>query len=256
MPGKKLLRDKQYFTLVNPKLPRNKQRWYCHLCTPGEPDPASYMTLIQAIAHETDSSDHHRNVTLASADLCDWTNDTTDTTALWARDPPNQAHSLAELKEQSYHGYETCAMYLIPFWQDALAAAKRGEELKLEEFIERKRKDEDESGWTTRSGDVNVWAYDAGGWGPQVEKSDASSMGKMCGKSRTSLSLSCGGGKVRDSQRETDEQEQFLETVASKYRADPEKKQRMYNFYQMPTPDKVQMIQDMIRSLNNSDSRR
>ncbi|KDQ63413.1 hypothetical protein JAAARDRAFT_29444 [Jaapia argillacea MUCL 33604] len=43
----------------------------------------------------------------------------------------------------------------------------------------------------------------------------------------------------------------FVETVARKEEANPQKTRKLHDFYQMPTQDKVKSIQDMIRDLHS-----
>ncbi|CCM05179.1 uncharacterized protein FIBRA_07388 [Fibroporia radiculosa] len=177
---------------------------------------------------------------------------------------------------------------LIPFWQDGVLAAERGEEAgRMEEFLERledewNRTDgycgqDGNDGWGRDTGEEvwgggDIWGVQTGEGGRQVlvtpqRQQNYSEWGpgeRDWGVSLPSISdipLQSGNfprqdvqsAKARDSRTKDQildrDRWTFVETVAKKEAASVERTRHMHKFYDLPTDRKVREIRQLIRFL-------
>ncbi|KAH7928490.1 hypothetical protein BV22DRAFT_1058690 [Leucogyrophana mollusca] len=250
--------------------------WSCTLCTPKYKNQFDFPSLRAALQHESLSPEHTRHV----SEFEWWKRPDDDAAWETHESPPLTYEGLRVWEKQTHvdHVFD-----LVPFWQRAVDAAERGEVLRLEEFLE---KMEGDGGWRTAD---DVWGM-LGPWGsPNAGKEVSGAWGKVEDRtkpdhgwwgrgdwsvSNNDLSVRQDDGAASGSHKwETglhhkptapqkssgrtphgihpnDATHLFVEDIARQEAADEARRRRMYKFYELPTEQKVQKIQEMIQYLH------
>jgi len=161
------------------------------------------------------------------------------------------------------HGEDHCDLYdwrvlekmrhvdslkeLVPFWQQQVAAANRGVELRFEDFLETMEQE---------NIDAPTWDVQAPDWALDVAEEDRSSVTAHAEQSDVGH-----GGNVRhvtplasDSNSDIVDRDAFMfvEKVARLNSTSDEGKRRMHAFYKIPTDEKVARIQEIIDILKKT----
>ncbi|KAJ7492748.1 hypothetical protein FB451DRAFT_548422 [Mycena latifolia] len=216
--------------------------------------------------HFANSAQHARNVEPA---LDAWWNPSTqdpDWNAPLEEDPPLTKDEL-QIREHQYHVERVAD--IVPYWIKCVDAAAKGEELRLEPFLNT-LKDASQS-WMTSD---NPWAQasgsgawgnsgDAGRWGVHPDMRSVSSSGRGSSIRTGTCTAATGGsatGRVEKrksgrSRYSVDHQKAayaFVEDIARHEAADAERKRRMHMFFEMPTHEKVQKIAEIVRCLQSA----
>jgi hypothetical protein len=192
-----------------------------------------------------------------------------------------------ELKARTRQVHVDQVRDMVPFWRKAVEAAEKGEVLRLEDFLE-KLASQDRWGipglddpwgpsigpWPADHpwGAAAVEAVEADPWG----KVDDDPWGKVAdwgGDEDSTLSIhadrtvsdrkwnrgwgkNSGKAKGRKNRSRGDDKAQhqdpymFVENIARQQSVNAERKRRMHDFFEMPTQDKVQKIQELGRYLH------
>lgn len=173
---------------------------------------------------------------------------------------------------------------LVPYWREGVEVAlSGGEPKKMEEFYQGHPDDDDsmDGGWGGNLGE-NVWASlpNLEGWGPSARPTQKT--GRITPGDTIAKAVGTGGawgassplrnvaeapasnrtpgssGERGDQDRmnsihsqpiDEDNSWKFVEKVAQREEASPERKQSMYQFYTMPTENKVKKIQEVVEFL-------
>ncbi|KAI9445311.1 hypothetical protein H4582DRAFT_907457 [Lactarius indigo] len=227
-------------------------KWLCNICK------ADVMTVKQAMAHEV-SMQHS-----TKAEVCNL-----QFASSAGNDPAHSMLSSRRVAEQEHDYWADLSPRIVGFWRKGLEAAERGEEAesmhdfldKLEsELAEKNRQDRwvsspaDGWGWGTPAAEAEDWtpAPDAwaAGWGkPVVTKGPANTRRvrrRREGNSSTTSMHREGSVFGRD---DGDEDTAFVENFLRGHGVDASRKERMRSFYEMPTDQKIQKIQEVIRDL-------
>lgn len=197
-----------------------------------------------------------------------------DDEAATGTDPEHRLTS-ERLQQWGMHMHVDHVFDLVPFWRRAVDAAERGEELRLEEFLE---KMEGDGGWAIAS---EVWNMLADGQGKSSRKaaSDITPMDKQDkgwgivedwamhdsdGRSDTrewdlaknvanEWNVGETGGDITEQAPPPhwagDDSHNFVDSVARQEAASEERRRQMHKFFQMPTEQKVREIQEIIKFL-------
>jgi len=240
------------------------------------------MSLAGAIRHERES-EHAQNIsniemwTAPAQDLDAWNTPLNDT--------PVTSQDVKRLEHQVHVDHVSD---MVPFWMRAIEAAGRGEELKLEAFletfedpwgagapdnawgyaftpgaeVEKAHNGWDEGQWETQSTQVARWAApnwnDGGDSGSSLHARGTPSPDRGDERQRRKASISHTPkphGKAKKGGHHLNKSFAFVEDVARQEAADVERKQKMHSFFEMPTQDKVKKIEEMIRHLKHDPSR-
>ncbi|EIW86849.1 hypothetical protein CONPUDRAFT_134194 [Coniophora puteana RWD-64-598 SS2] len=240
------LANEQYFT-QHP----NGKGLICTVCKSTRKGPLHFFDLKAAIAHERKSSEHKRRLKEAES---------------WKHDWEPAPLTSEGLRHKERFTYVDQVHDLVPFWQRGIDAAKRGEVLRLEDFLE---KMEANGGWHTAD---DVWDLlepskpaheevdEAALWGPspapwEREFSDVQRPITQSSFSRRDSSLSASPRNIKRSLRQPrrpEDDHAFVEKVARHEAADQKRRERMHTFFDMPTNQKVQKIQEMIQALSTA----
>ncbi|KAJ7103662.1 hypothetical protein B0H15DRAFT_813121 [Mycena belliarum] len=195
------------------------------------------------------------------------TNHNPDWNAPLEEDPPLTRDEL-QMREHQYHVERVAD--IVPYWIKCVEAAAKGEELRLEPFLN-SLKDASQS-WMTSD---NPWALtsgpgawgdtgDADRWGVHPDKGTiSSSRGSNTQAGTRSRTAATGGSatgrapdkrKGRRARTNMDHQKTayaFVEDIARQEAADAQRKRRMHKFYEMSTEEKVQKITEIVRYLRS-----
>ncbi|KAK0208153.1 hypothetical protein DFS33DRAFT_1301642 [Desarmillaria ectypa] len=217
--------------------------WYCNVCTP-HPRP-KYMSVKAALAHEKNAR-HNQSVVNAESW---WGPPIVDS---WDFELPKQEEMTNDEARDLEHRYfvDHVGEY-IPYWIRGVEAAERGEVLKLEDYLDSLDHDGPKDPWGT--------------WGimSQSREGDHSSEWIHGGPSDDLGSIPASQGKAGKSPKYTDRNERqelgnrftdgsyaFVEDIARQEEANAERREQMHVFFEMPTDEKVQRIDELIRSLH------
>ncbi|KAK7064332.1 hypothetical protein R3P38DRAFT_38355 [Favolaschia claudopus] len=215
-------------------------RWSCNLCKPTNHDPA-HMNFRTALQHERNSVQHAQNVREANT----WWNPMGEDAAVWnaplEEDPPLTKQEI-QMREHQYHVERVAD--IVPYWIKCVDAAAKGQELRLEPFLNSLYNASDS--WATSNdswGPAPELGWEAGGgWGPDVAKSNGSS--GFGSRWRT--------GSVASEESPTTGYA-FVENFARQESVtDVDRKHRLHKFFDMPTDEKVKKIDEIVRYLRES----
>ncbi|KAJ7783645.1 hypothetical protein DFH07DRAFT_195672 [Mycena maculata] len=242
--------------MVSPKSfvkPHQADGWFCNICNPSSfnGDQAAHMNIHAALRHERESAQHARNVQESEM----WWNPSSHDPAVWNA-PLDEEPLLTkeEVQMREHQDHVERVSELVPYWIKCVDAAAKGEELRLEPFLNT-LKDVSHS-WSRIHVD-NPWAMGSGAWGnggdadrwgvhPDAKSMSSSAHGsKMNTGTRT---ISSSGSVVENPQNAY----AFVEDIARQQAADAERKRRMHKFFQMPTHEKVKKIDEIVRYLQSA----
>lgn len=236
----------EYFTDVG------NGKWLCNICK------ADVMTVKQAIAHEV-SVQHS-----TKAEVCNL-----QFASSAGNDPAPSTLSSRRVAEQEHDYWADLSPRIVSFWRKGLEAAERGEEAesmhdfldKLEsELAEKNRQDRwvsspaDGWGWGTPAAEAEDWTPSpdawATGWGKPVAPKGPANTRRVRrrreGNSSTTSMHREGSVFERD---DGHNDAAFVENFLRGHGVDASRKERMRSFYEMPTDQKIQKIQEVIRDL-------
>ncbi|KAJ7225648.1 hypothetical protein GGX14DRAFT_640109 [Mycena pura] len=220
--------------------------WRCTICS----DHAHHLNFRAALRHERESAEHARNV--QKSEMWMWNASSQDAAAWNApveEDPPLTREEL-QMREHQYHVERVAD--IVPYWIKCVDAAAKGEELRLEPFLNTLQDvpashswmaSDDPwarfagSGWGNPGGDANRW-----GVHPDVQSASSPAHGsKMQTGSRTTASSVPDTGYA------------FVEDVARQQAVtDTDRKRRMHMFFEMSTQEKVQKIDEIVRFMRST----
>jgi len=230
------------------------RKWLCNICK------ADVMTVKQAMAHEV-SVQHSSKAEVCNLQVASST----------GNDPALGTLSSRTVAEQEHGHWADLSPRIVGFWRKGLEAAERGEEAesmhefldKLEsELAERNRQDlwvsspVDGWGWGAPHAEdwtpaPDVWAA---GWGKPVAAKGPANTRRVRrrreGNSSTT-SMHREGSVFEGNDGESDDAEDgaFVENFLRCHGVDASRRERMRSFYEMPTDQKIQKIQESIRDL-------
>jgi hypothetical protein len=229
--------------------------WFCNICTADDAPRINSMTVREAMLHEL-TPEHARNVSdhdtwHSPADYTGW--ETSGEQLLTA-----EGLKVREKQTRVDH-----VRHMVPWWVRAVEAAGRGEEMRMEEFLDTINKSDgwgpdgmiwgDEWGVVPDAVNGNDWANgtwgEAGGGGewskPVVDWAMSGSASSLHAR-RTPTASSLGPrrrhnpkrkGKTRDV--DTDgrhyDSYKFVEEIAKQGAVDAERKRRMHKFFEVRT---------------------
>ncbi|KAJ7654954.1 hypothetical protein DFH06DRAFT_1201148 [Mycena polygramma] len=228
--------------------------WVCNICSPSSGDHA-HMNIHAAIRHEKNSAQHARNVqesnmwwNPSSEDApVSWFPSSQDAAAWNApleEDLPLTKEEL-QMREHQYHVERVAD--IVPYWLKCVNAAANGEELRMEPFLNTLHDVSDSwmnpanpwgsGAWDDRGGHPNRW-----GVHPDAKSMSSSAQGsKSQTGSRTTASSPPATGYA------------FVESIAHQESVtDADRKRRMHTFFEMPTHEKVNKINEIVRYLQTS----
>lgn len=180
-----------------------------------------------------------------------------DDEAAGETDPEHRLTS-ERLRQWGMHMHVDHVFDLVPFWRRAVDAAERGEELRLEEFLE---KMEEDGGWAITSDAWNMLA-DQGkssrkaasdvtrtdkqdkGWGIAE---DWATHDPEWNVGETSWDIT---EQTRAPHWADHDAHNFVDSVARQEAASEERRKQMHRFFQMPTEQKVREIQEIVKFLH------
>ncbi|KAF8846245.1 hypothetical protein BDN67DRAFT_891185, partial [Paxillus ammoniavirescens] len=238
--------------------------WVCTICPATHSKGQLYLpSLKAALNHERGFHEHLRGEAEPPVQSSHGNSrDKIDCPRLTAED----------LRKWDMHTHVDHVFDLVPFWQCAVDAAERGEVLRLEEFLE---KMEGDGGWRTSNEVLRMlggWkgsAHDYGGrdWGqPNANDWAASQRGGLvwgeshannwAGSQRVGVfqgHLTSGGdiGSRLLPHACREGPQHFVDSVARQKAVNEERRQQMHLFFEMPTEQKIQKIQETIRFLRS-----
>ncbi|KAJ6574979.1 hypothetical protein B0H19DRAFT_621702 [Mycena capillaripes] len=230
--------------------------WVCNIC-PSTGDHAHSMNIHAAIRHERGSAQHARSVLETNMwwnppaeenAAISWLPPSQDAAAWNApleEDPPLTKEEL-QMREHQYHVERVAD--IVPYWIKCVNAAANGEELRLEPFLNTLHDVSDSwmdpanpwaqatgSGWDDR-GDTKRW-----GVPPDAKSMSSAHVSKSQTGSRTTASSVAAAGYA------------FVENIARQESVtDVDRKRRMHMFFEMPTNEKIQKIDEIVRYLQSA----
>ncbi|KAK1228624.1 hypothetical protein PQX77_008218 [Marasmius sp. AFHP31] len=225
------------------------------------------MNPHQALKHES-SPEHAKNAAMNEPNWgpleCNWDGG-------WAQpiedDPPLSKEAM---KDREHRYFADQVDDLVPFWIRSVKAAEHGEVLKLSDFLESL---EDRNIWPPRvpnpwrnpeaqsviggkGGSRNDWNPDwdmALGWESHSAGQSDVSWG---GNERSGFKKGIGRYESKKDESWSKLRERmghdFVEDIAVQEAADDSRKHEMHLFFELPTAEKVKRIDDLIRSLQQS----
>ncbi|KAG7099053.1 hypothetical protein E1B28_000928 [Marasmius oreades] len=245
-------------------------KWTCNICS-----SLTQMNPTQALGHEA-SLEHANNAAMDDSNW--WGVPDSNWHKSWDIDAvPIVDHaplSKEAMKDREHRYFADQVDDLIPFWLRSVKAAERGEVLKLTDFLDSL---EDRDIWPPRV--PNPWRFPeaqsfVGGkarskdnWAPDQESVHDCwrGWGSHSGyKSNTSWGsderngFSVKGKEVRNHRMKwgprisMENGHDFVEEIAVQKAVNDARKHEMHIFYELPTPEKIKRIQDLIRSLRGS----
>ncbi|KAI6153717.1 hypothetical protein BKA82DRAFT_4093270 [Pisolithus tinctorius] len=194
-------------------------------------------------------------------------------------DPEHRLTS-ERLQQWGMHMHVDHVFDLVPFWRQAVDAAERGEELRLEEFLE---KMEGDGGWTLASdvwnlladqrrssrkaaSDLTPMGEQDKGWGIVEDWAMHDSDGRSnkdwdTAKHWTTVAhdhhAEWNVAETWDITEQTpaphwtyDDPHDFVDSIARQEAVSEERRKQMHMFFQMPTEQKIRKIQEIIKSLH------
>ncbi|KAJ7487459.1 hypothetical protein B0H11DRAFT_2013438 [Mycena galericulata] len=222
--------------------------WLCNVCNSSNGDQAAHMNIHAALRHERESAQHARNADESEM----WWNPSSHDPAVWdaplVEDPPLSREEL-QMREHQYHVERVSD--IVPYWIKCVDAAAKGEELRLEPFLN--TLEDHPQSWMTSD---DPWGIGSGGWGVSSDAvrwgvhPDAKSMSSSARGSGTHT----GSRTVSNSDSPVGRGETyaFVENIARQEAADAERKRRMHKFFEMPTHEKVKKIDEIVRYLHSA----
>ncbi|TFK77236.1 hypothetical protein BDN72DRAFT_33722 [Pluteus cervinus] len=190
-----------------------------------------------------------------------WTQPASGTNpSAWDTPDENPPLTAEELKVRESQLRVDMVQDMVPFWIRGVEAAERGDELKMETFLDEWQTRMDtwmngENSWGTANDD-NGWgtSWDIGGhdgwdWGGPVNNGwgeDALGWGGAPPEQRGLQA------ERKDAWSVSGDSSALVEDVAKERGLSPAEKKRMYSFYKLPTDDKVQKINEVIAALRTS----
>jgi hypothetical protein len=222
------------------------KKWLCNICK------ADVMSVKQAIAHEV-SVQHSSNAEVYSLQVASSS----------GNNPTFGALSTRRVAEHEHGHWTDLSPRIVGFWRKGLEAAERGEEAEsMHEFLDRLEEELAEEnrqggwpsspvggwGWGTPAEDwtpaADVWAS---GWGKPVP---AKGPPNARHKHRRREGHSSTTSMHREVERNGNGDDvPFVENFLRCHGVDPNRRERMRSFYEMPTDQKIQKIEEVIRDL-------
>jgi len=229
------------------------KKWLCNICK------ADAMTIKQAMSHEV-SVQHSSKAEVYRLQVASSS----------GNDPAFGALSSRRVAEQEHGHWTDLSPRIVGFWRKGLEAAERGEEAEsMHEFLDRLEEELAEESRQGRWGSLPIdgWRWDtppaedwtpaadvwASGWGkPVAAKGPANARHVRRRREGHSSATSMGReGSVfeRNDVGDGDGHVAFVENFLRRHSVDANRRERMRSFYEMPTDQKIQKIQEVIRDL-------
>ncbi|KAI5123551.1 hypothetical protein M0805_003371 [Coniferiporia weirii] len=211
-------------------LQADSSRWYCNLCSSPALAEHSSMSTQLALRHEK-SGPHKQKVNERES---------------WNPQPGVDAwlhDNFFESKVSERMLHVDQLKDIIPFWQQQIEAAERGETLRYEEFLDtlaQKNDDNEEPVWNVPMPD---WA---------LEPVDGEDRSSETGHVRHSEELDGSDEEVPPQGSLEHDSFMFVEKVANMSHVDAERKKRLHKFYKVPTTEKLERIQELIDVLRTA----
>ena len=185
------------------------------------------MTAAKAIIHERSSIEHQRNV--SNPDLVQWFSQGSTSLNDWVvhPEPAAPAKSLQDLKDRD-QGVGV-ASEVVHYWRHAMLAAEKGEDLKLESYLEVVARQRESGGWGAETVEAGGWAYQAGAWGANI---DHKSMSSASANGHRTISEAHEDNTFEWETGHADAHG-FVEDIARDVAADARRKRQMHIFYQV-----------------------
>lgn len=227
------------------------KKWLCNICK------ADVMTVKQAMAHE-DSVQHSSQAEVCSLQV-----------ALSSGNNPTFGTLSSRRVAEQEHGHWTdLSPRIVSFWRKGLEAAERGEEAEsMQEFLDKLEEElaEDNRQGRWGSSAIGNWAWGTpaedwtpapdvwAGWGkPVAAKGPANTRHvrrRREGHSSTTSMHREGSVFEHNGGVDDDDDAAFVENFLRCHGVDPNRRERMRSFYEMPTDQKIQKIEEVIRDL-------
>jgi len=229
--------------------------WYCNVCTSPQLARQNGLSPKAAMKHEKGGT----HVKAARDQVESWKPQ--PELRAWLQVPDYD--DLFERRAEDMQHVDSLKD-LIPFWQRQVEAAERGEELRLEAFLDALYEGKAKDPWNT-NWDIQApgWAVDTGqerdpweagghGWAVDAAEVDRSSdtahgHGSDDEASHDEHEHDLGGGGAADQDAFT-----FVESVARMKYISGDRKRDLHDFYKSPTNVKVTRIRELISALKGT----